>query len=115
MDDAKVTACDETAALSQSAYVLFYAGEGAWEGGSGRGAAAPVGADPTDPGQPAGDAGGRAPGSEESPGDTELEGMIIELWRRLQELNRPKPALELRKVQSALPDGADEIHHSKHG
>ncbi|KAI4580435.1 hypothetical protein MJT46_001803 [Ovis ammon polii x Ovis aries] len=25
MDDAKVTACDETAALSQSAYVLFYA------------------------------------------------------------------------------------------
>ena len=33
--DAKVTACDETAALSQSAYVLFYAREGAWEGGAG--------------------------------------------------------------------------------
>ena len=115
MDDAKVTACDETAALSQSAYVLFYAREGAWEGGAGRGAAAPVGADPTDPGQPAGDAGGRAPGSEESPGDTEVEGMSLEQWRRLQELNRPKPALELRKVQSALPAGAVVIHQSKHG
>ena len=34
MDDGKVTACDETAALSQSAYVLFYAREGAWEGGA---------------------------------------------------------------------------------
>ena len=103
MDDAKVTACDETAALSQSAYVLFYAREGAWEGGAGGGAAAPVGADPTEPGQPAGDASGRAPGSEESPGDTEVEGMSVEQWRRLQEHSRPKPALELRKVQSALP------------
>ncbi|DAA30896.1 TPA: ubiquitin specific peptidase 17-like [Bos taurus] len=115
MDDAKVTACDETAALSQSAYVLFYAREGAWEGGAGGGAAAPVGADPTDPGQPAGDASGRAPGSEESPGDTDVEGMSLEQWRRLQEHSRPKPALELRKVQSALPAGAVVIHQSKHG
>ena len=84
-----MTACDETAALSQSAYVLFYAREGAWEGGAGRGAVAPVGANPTDPGQPAGDAGGRAPGSEESPGDTEVEGMSLEQWRRLQEHNPP--------------------------
>ncbi|XP_070638164.1 ubiquitin carboxyl-terminal hydrolase 17-like protein 13 [Bos indicus] len=115
MDDAKVTACDETAALSQSAYVLFYAREGAWEGGAGGGAAAPVGADPTDPGQPAADASGRAPGSEESPGDTEVEGMSLEQWRRLQEHSRPKPALELRKVQSALPAGAVVIHQSKYG
>uniref|UniRef100_A0A4W2I382 USP domain-containing protein n=1 Tax=Bos indicus x Bos taurus TaxID=30522 RepID=A0A4W2I382_BOBOX len=115
MDDAKVTAYDETAALSQSAYVLFYAREGAWEGGAGGGAAAPVGADPTDPGQPAGDASGRAPGSEESRGDTEVEGMSLEQWRRLQEHSRPKPALELRKVQSALPAGAVVIHQSKHG
>ena len=39
--------------------VLSLAREGAWEGGAGGGAAAPVGADPTDPGQPAGDASGR--------------------------------------------------------
>ena len=110
-----MTACDETAALSQSAYVLFYAREGAWEGGAWRGAVAPVGADPTDPGQPAGDASGRAPGSEESPKDTEVEGMSLEQWRRLQEHNPPKPALELRKVQSALPAGAVVIHQSKHG
>lgn len=50
MDDAKVTACDETAALSQSAYVLFYAREGAWEGGAGGGAAAPSGLTPQSPG-----------------------------------------------------------------
>lgn len=115
MDDAKVTACDETAALSQSAYVLFYAREGALEGGAGRGAAAPLGADPTDPGQPAGDASGRAPGSEVSPGDTEVEGMSLEQWRRLQEHNRPKPAFDLRKIQSALPAGAVVIHHSRGG
>ncbi|XP_055445404.1 ubiquitin carboxyl-terminal hydrolase 17-like [Bubalus kerabau] len=115
MDDAKVTACDETTALSQSAYVLFYSWEGVWEGGPGGGPAAPVGADPTDPGQPAGDASGRAAGSEESLGDTEVEGMSFEQWRRLQEHNRPKPALELRKVQSALPAGAVMIHQSKHG
>ncbi|XP_061258440.1 ubiquitin carboxyl-terminal hydrolase 17-like protein 6 [Bos javanicus] len=115
MDDAKVTACDETAALSQSAYVLFYAREGAWEGGAGGGAAAAVGADPTDPGQPAGDASGRAPGPEESPGDTEVEGMSLEQWRRLQEHSRPKAALELRKVPSAPPAGAVVIHQSKHG
>ena len=115
MDDGKVNACNETYALSQSAYVLFYAREGAWEGGAGGGAAAPVGADPTEPGQPAGDASGRAPGSEESPGDTEVEGMSLEQWRRLQEHGRPKPALELRKVQSALPAGAVVIHQSKHG
>ncbi|XDC54390.1 hypothetical protein R6Z07M_005572 [Ovis aries] len=115
MDDAKVTACDETAALSQSAYVLFYAREGAWEGGAGGGAVAPLGADPTDPGQPAGDASGRAPGSQDSPGDTEAEGMSLEQWRRLQEHNRPKPALELRKIQAALPAGAVVIHRSRHG
>lgn len=115
MDDAKVTACDETAALSQSAYVLFYAREGAWEGGAGGGAAAPLGADPADPGQPAGDASGRAPGSQESPGDTEAEGMSLEQWRRLQEHNRPKPALELRKIQAALPAGAVVIHRSRPG
>ena len=45
-----MTACDETAALSQSAYVLFYAREGAWEGGAGGGAAAPVGLTPQTPG-----------------------------------------------------------------
>ena len=41
--------------------------------------------------------------------------MSFEQWRRLREHNRPKPALELRKVQSALPAGAVVIHQSKHG
>ncbi|XP_043318318.1 ubiquitin carboxyl-terminal hydrolase 17-like protein 6 [Cervus canadensis] len=123
MDDAKVSACDESAALSQSAYVLFHSREGAWQGGAGGGAAAPLTADPTHPGEPdpsgpgepAGDASGRAPGSQVSPGDTEVEGISLEQWRRLQEHKRPKPAFDLRKIQSALPAGAVVTHQSNHG
>ena len=50
MDNAQVTACDESAALSQSAYVLFSSREGEWEGGAGGGSAAPLMADPHTPG-----------------------------------------------------------------
>ena len=89
------TACDKTAALSQSAYVLFYAWESGWEGGAGGGSAALLWADPTEPGQPVGDANGRASGSEESPENTEVEGMSLQQCKRLQEHNRPKPALDL--------------------
>ena len=71
--------------------------------------------DPVGPGQPAGDAGSRAPGSEVSPGGTEVEGISLEQWRCLQEHNRPKSAFDLRKIQSALPAGAVVIHQSKHG
>ncbi|KAB0338178.1 hypothetical protein FD754_024765 [Muntiacus muntjak] len=98
MDAAKVTACDESAALSQSAYIHFYSQEGAWEGV-----------------EPAGDNSGRSPGSQVSPGDTEVEGISLEQWRRLQEHNRPKLAFDLRKIQSALPAGAVVIHQFKHG
>lgn len=41
--------------------------------------------------------------------------MSLEQWRRLQEHNRPKPALELRKIQAALPAGAVVIHRSRPG
>ena len=37
MDDAHVTACDKSAALSQSAYILYYSLEGALEGVLGEG------------------------------------------------------------------------------
>ena len=53
-----------------------------------------------------------------SPGDTEVEGISLEQWRRLQEHNRPKSAFDLLpdwKIQSALPAGAVVIHQSKHG
>ena len=81
MDDAQVTACDESAALSQSAYVLFSSREGAWEGGAGGGSAAILTADPTHPGEPdpagprepAGNASVRAAGSEVSLGVIEVE------------------------------------------
>ena len=52
MDDAQVTACDKSAALSQSAYVLFASRGGAWEGGAGGVSPAPLTADPTHPGEP---------------------------------------------------------------
>ncbi|KAM9698786.1 LOW QUALITY PROTEIN: ubiquitin carboxyl-terminal hydrolase 17-like protein 6 [Dama dama] len=122
MDDAKVSACDESAALSQSAYVLFYSREGAGQGGAGGGAAAPLTADPTNPGEPdpsgpgepAGDTSGRAPGSQVSPGDTEVKGISLEQWKHVQEHKWPKPAFGLRKIQSALPAGAVVIHQSNH-
>ncbi|XP_070320802.1 ubiquitin carboxyl-terminal hydrolase 17-like protein 6, partial [Odocoileus virginianus] len=81
MDDAKVTACEESAALSQSAYVLSLL-----------------------PG-----------GCVVSPGDTEVEGISLEPWRRLKEHNRPKTASDLWKIQSALPAGPVVTHQSKHG
>ena len=109
-DDARVTACDESAALSQSAYVLFYSREAAWEGGAGGGTAAALTADPAGPGEPAGDASGRAPGSEVSPGNTEVEGVSLEQWRRLQERNRPKPE---DRVGPACR--RSRIHQSQHG
>ncbi|KAB0353790.1 hypothetical protein FD755_023515 [Muntiacus reevesi] len=83
MDDAKVSSCDKSAALSQSAYILFYSREGAWQAGARGGAAAPLTSSPTHP-------RGRAPGSQVSPGDTEVEGISLERWRRLQEHNRPR-------------------------
>ena len=81
MDDAQVTACEESTALSQSAYVLFSSREGAWEGGAGGGSAAILTADPTHPGEPdpagprepAGNASVRAAGSEVSLGVIEVE------------------------------------------
>ncbi|XP_043732335.1 ubiquitin carboxyl-terminal hydrolase 17-like protein 13, partial [Cervus elaphus] len=107
MDDAKVSACDASAALSQSAYVLFYSpaeqGEDLLSPPGGR-------EERVQPGEPAGDASGRAPGSQVSPGDTEVEGISLEQWRRLQEHKRPKPAFDLRKIQSTLPAGAVVIH-----
>ncbi|KAB0353707.1 hypothetical protein FD755_023596 [Muntiacus reevesi] len=123
MDDAKVSSCDESAALSQSSYVLFYSRDGAWQAGAGGGAAAPLTADPTHPGvpdpagpgDPAGDASGRAPGSQVSPRDTEFERISLALWRRLQEHNWLKPAFDVWKMQSALPASAVVIHQSKHG
>ncbi|CAI9150382.1 unnamed protein product [Rangifer tarandus platyrhynchus] len=123
MGDAKVTACDESAALSQGAYILFYSREGAWQGGAGGGSAAPLTPDPTHPGEPdpagpgepVGEASGRAPGTQVSPGATEVEGISLEQWRRLKEHNRPKTASDLWKIQSALPAGPVVIHQSKHG
>ena len=49
-DDARVTACDESAALSQSAYDLFYSREAAWEGGAGGGQRPPSRLTPPAPG-----------------------------------------------------------------
>ncbi|KAB0340157.1 hypothetical protein FD755_024787, partial [Muntiacus reevesi] len=98
MDAAKVTACDVSSALRQSTYIHFYSQEGAWEGV-----------------EPVEDNSGRSPGSQVSPGDTEVEGISLEQWRCLQEHNRPNLAFDLLKIQLALPAGAVVIHQSKHG
>ena len=122
MDDAQVTACDKSAALSECLHPLLLLGGCVGRGCWGR-VCGPLTADPTHPvepepagpGQPAGDASSRAPGSEVSPMNTEVEGISLEQWRRLQDLNRPKWAFDHQKTQSALPAGAVMIHQTKHG
>ncbi|XP_006178316.2 ubiquitin carboxyl-terminal hydrolase 17-like protein 6 [Camelus ferus] len=123
MDDAKVTACDGTSALSQSAYVLFYVQKSELEG-DGKGVstgqeAASLGAEPTGMAaahqEPDRDSSVRVPGSEEQLEDTETPEVTLEQWRCLQELSRPKPEFTLRKVDSDVPADAVVIHQSKYG
>ncbi|KAB0393829.1 hypothetical protein E2I00_017096, partial [Balaenoptera physalus] len=122
VDDAMVTACDVTSALSQSAYVLFYVQNSALEGDSGGvspgGARTPLGAEPTCTmaahREPERDVSIGVPGSEEPLEGTDVQEVSLEQWRSLQAPNRPKPEFNLRKIESALPADAVVIHPSNY-
>ncbi|XP_077704604.1 ubiquitin carboxyl-terminal hydrolase 17-like protein 17 [Canis aureus] len=123
MDDAKVSACDVTCALRQPAYVLFYMQKTDLERDLGResveegGLASPE-ADPTvvggASGEPATDPSVNLPELEERGEETSRQQMTLDQWRCLQECNRPKPELNVRRREIALPANAVILHHSKY-
>ncbi|KAM7111054.1 ubiquitin carboxyl-terminal hydrolase 17-like protein 6 [Molossus nigricans] len=122
MDDAQVTACDVSSALSQRAYVLFYVRKSEEEGDAG---SAFVSGEPGGRGSERRVKGSRQRGPESH---SNLAGPVLEEpvqemsvkqitlaeWRLLQEQARPKPQFSLRKVHGALPTNAVVIHQSRH-
>lgn len=122
MDDAKVTACDVTCALSQHAYVLFYIRKTDLERelvreSLGEGATSPE-ADPTGlvsfQREPEADSSIKAPELEEHVEETPVPQITLDQWRVLQEHSRSKAEFNVRKVEFALPEHAVIIHQSKY-
>ncbi|KAK1336452.1 hypothetical protein QTO34_002481, partial [Cnephaeus nilssonii] len=106
MDDAQVTACDASEALSQRAYVLFYVQTSELEGDSGK---------PTCPGTEHKVAASTQRGPESAPNFTGpwSKEPAREQRRRPQEPSRPKPQSNLREVACAVPAEAVLIHQSR--
>ncbi|XP_036919290.1 ubiquitin carboxyl-terminal hydrolase 17-like protein 6 [Sturnira hondurensis] len=118
MNDAKVTACATSTALSQRAYVLFYIQEGELERGRG---SVSVSGNPRCPGTERKVLGSTQQGTEShssvtGPGlqspvqETSVQYSTLEEWRQLQEPLRTKAKYNLRKVECVLPDNSVMIH-----
>ncbi|XP_029787450.1 ubiquitin carboxyl-terminal hydrolase 17-like, partial [Suricata suricatta] len=122
MDDAKVTACDVTSALSQHAYVLFYIQKSEWEKArrrnAGGGESTPLPTDHTDKAVtqegPETDPHIKDPVSEDHVEETSVQPITLDQWRVLQQSHRPKSEFNLRKIECALPANAILIHPSKY-
>ncbi|XP_002720394.1 ubiquitin carboxyl-terminal hydrolase 17-like protein 6 [Oryctolagus cuniculus] len=119
MDDAKVTACDITSVLNQSAYVLFYVQKSEFGGENGTvspGRGPSVFKTEDRPGntprQLERHCSVKAVESEERPEKTTQE-FTLDQWKSLQDQNRPKCAFTLRKVEPSLPCNAILIHQSR--
>uniref|UniRef100_A0A8P0TM75 USP domain-containing protein n=1 Tax=Canis lupus familiaris TaxID=9615 RepID=A0A8P0TM75_CANLF len=97
MDEAKVSACDVTCALRQSAFVLFYMQKTDLERHL-----------------PAADPSVNLPDLEERGEETSRQQIALDQRRCLQERNRPKPELHERRREIALPENAVILHHSKY-
>ncbi|XP_004682609.1 PREDICTED: ubiquitin carboxyl-terminal hydrolase 17-like protein 6 [Condylura cristata] len=117
MDDSEVTACEASSALSQQAYVLFYIQKGALEEAGGppprltsTGAGLPPGAHRA----AAGDRPPAGPESLEPEQEAPTQPVTLDQWRRHQEQTRPKPPVQLREVDRALPANAVVIHGPRH-
>ena len=121
MDDAKVSACVVTCALRQLAYVLFYMQKTDMErdlvSGSVEGGIASPEADPAEVGEASGEST-RDPTvnlaeSEEHGEETSRQQTTLDQGRCLQECNRPKPELHVRR-EIALPENEVILQHSKY-
>ncbi|KAK1336453.1 hypothetical protein QTO34_002482 [Cnephaeus nilssonii] len=106
MDDAQVTACDASEALSQRAYVLFYVQTSELEGDSGK---------RTCPRTEHKVAASTQRGPERAPNFTGpvSEEPAREQRQRPQEPSRPKPQSNLREVACVVPAEAVLIHQSR--
>ncbi|XP_072651323.1 ubiquitin carboxyl-terminal hydrolase 17-like protein 6 [Canis lupus baileyi] len=122
MDDAKISACVVTCALRQLAYVLFYMQKTDMErdlvSGSVEGGIASPEADPAEVGEASGEST-RDPTvnlaeSEEHGEETSRQQTTLDQGRCLQERNRPKPELHVRRREIALPENAVILQHSKY-
>lgn len=120
MDDAKVTACDITCVLNQSAYVLFYVRKSGF--GGEHGTVSP-GRGPSDfeadnthgqhtPGELERPSPSEAAESEEHLEQTTQE-FTFDQWQSLRAQNRPTSALSLRTVEPTLPGNAIVIHQAR--
>ncbi|ELK10055.1 ubiquitin carboxyl-terminal hydrolase 17-like protein 6 [Pteropus alecto] len=121
MDDAKVTACDVSSALSQDAYVLFYIQKRELQRDGGSVSAGEeqrchwaerTGTRAT-PQEPETDSEVTGPEAEEPERGTSGEQVTLEQWRLLQEQSRAEPQFNLRRIERALPADAVVIHASK--
>ncbi|XP_011375899.1 ubiquitin carboxyl-terminal hydrolase 17-like protein 13, partial [Pteropus vampyrus] len=121
MDDAKVTACDVSSALSQDAYVLFYIQKRELQRDGGSVSAGEeqrchwaehTGTRAT-PQEPETHSEVTGPEAEEPERGTSGEQVTLEQWRLLQEQSRAEPQFNLRRIERALPADAVVIHASK--
>ncbi|ELV13004.1 Ubiquitin carboxyl-terminal hydrolase 17-like protein 2 [Tupaia chinensis] len=119
MDDAEVTACDVTVVLSQPAYVLFYVQKNELGRGGGQVSGGRESRALRDKGTNLRATGGGVKRDShilESQGHLEKTSKEItfDQWKCLQEQNRPKSGLNLRKIDFTLPSNAAVIHPSKY-
>lgn len=119
MDDAKVTACDTTCVLNQSAYVLFYVRK---SGVGGEHGTVSPGRGPSD--LEAANTRGHTPGELERPSPLEAgeseehleqttQDLTLDAWQALQAQNTPRSAFSLRTVEPTLPSNAIVIHQAR--
>ncbi|OBS75692.1 hypothetical protein A6R68_17855, partial [Neotoma lepida] len=117
MDDSKVDRCDVTSVLSEPAYVLFYVQETDLKKDSVKG---PVGT--VDKAQ-VGKFWKRKLNRRSWMGaaepcryteNTAIKKISLDQWKVLQEHNRPKPVLNLRKARPTLPANAVVIHQPRY-
>ncbi|XP_073898984.1 ubiquitin carboxyl-terminal hydrolase 17-like protein 6 [Castor canadensis] len=122
MDDAKVTPCGITSVLNRQAYVLFYVQKSELNGHSIgfshceeqsllEVADQDMGAQQRELHRPSNMQVGEPCGHKE---DSATKEITLDQWKILQQQNRPKSELNIRKIEGTLPSNGIMIHPSKY-
>ncbi|OBS65917.1 hypothetical protein A6R68_05543, partial [Neotoma lepida] len=117
MDDSKVDRCDVTSVLSEPAYVLFYVQETDFKKDSVKGPITTVDKAHVEKFQKRKLNRGSWVGATEPHRhmeNTATKEISLDQWKVLQEYNRPKPVLNLRKEKPTLPANAVVIHQPRY-